>query len=295
MVDDQRDPKERVTILAEQGDILTNERGTFLVLENGTVQRHEAGKRDPDIVRFDQLRLRSVAPVGRTARRSLLRAGALPLGTARPGARRSAHASEQRGRFRAELHNRITAPLYPLAFLVIDVRLSRRAAHDAAEPRHVARRRGRRRSPLLRGVGFVGTLAGAQTRRRCCSFPMSRSRPRSSLGCWGIARGLIIEPPAFITNAINAARSKASARRTASATGAGAMMAGTLARYFGMRFLGAVVAVFVRLVAAGRDGRLHRDAAAHRRHQGRLGAVRRARSRSTACRSSPSASCRSRC
>ena len=33
-------------------------------------------------------------------------------------------------------------------------------------------------------------------------------------------------------------------------------------------------------VGAGRDGRLHRDAAAHRRHQGRLGAVRRARSRS---------------
>ena len=52
MVDDQRDPKERGTIFAERGDLLSNERGIFLLLENGAVHRHEAGKRDPVIVRF---------------------------------------------------------------------------------------------------------------------------------------------------------------------------------------------------------------------------------------------------
>ena len=46
-IDDQRDPKERASILAEQGDIVKNERGLFLVLENGSVQRHETGQRDP--------------------------------------------------------------------------------------------------------------------------------------------------------------------------------------------------------------------------------------------------------
>ncbi len=61
LIDDQRDPKERVTILAEHGDIVKNERGLFLVLENGSVQRHETGQRDPDDRAVRQLRLRSVA------------------------------------------------------------------------------------------------------------------------------------------------------------------------------------------------------------------------------------------
>ena len=52
MVDDQRDPKERGTIFAERGDLLSNERGIFLLLANGAVHRHEAGKQDPVIVRF---------------------------------------------------------------------------------------------------------------------------------------------------------------------------------------------------------------------------------------------------
>ena len=52
-IDDQRNPKERATILAEHGDIVKNERGLFLVLENGSVQRHETGQRDPTVVLFN--------------------------------------------------------------------------------------------------------------------------------------------------------------------------------------------------------------------------------------------------
>ena len=52
-IDDQREPKERATILAEQGDILKNGSSMFLVLERGSVQRHETGQRDPAIVLFD--------------------------------------------------------------------------------------------------------------------------------------------------------------------------------------------------------------------------------------------------
>jgi len=53
LIDDQRDPKERATILAEQGQIVKNERGAFLVLENGSVQRHETGQLDPALVLFN--------------------------------------------------------------------------------------------------------------------------------------------------------------------------------------------------------------------------------------------------
>src|SRR6516165_246511 len=52
VIDDLRDPKERASILAEQGDIIKDQRGLFLVLQDGSVQRHEAGQRDPTLVLF---------------------------------------------------------------------------------------------------------------------------------------------------------------------------------------------------------------------------------------------------
>src|SRR6516162_1027948 len=52
MVDDQRDEKVRMTILAERGDIVMDH-GAYLVLENGTLQQQETGTRDPTIIRFN--------------------------------------------------------------------------------------------------------------------------------------------------------------------------------------------------------------------------------------------------
>ncbi len=53
-VDDRRDPKEHATYLAEQGEIVKNDNGSFLVLEGGSIQRIQAGQRDPRIVTFDR-------------------------------------------------------------------------------------------------------------------------------------------------------------------------------------------------------------------------------------------------
>ncbi|HZD90256.1 MAG TPA: LptF/LptG family permease, partial [Pseudolabrys sp.] len=53
-LDDQRNPKERLTMLAEAGELVDNKNGTFLVLQHGTLQRHEAGERDPAMVTFDR-------------------------------------------------------------------------------------------------------------------------------------------------------------------------------------------------------------------------------------------------
>src|SRR3569623_266474 len=51
-VDDRRDPKERVSIIADHGTVLKNEGGSFLILEDGNLQRFEACKRDPALVAF---------------------------------------------------------------------------------------------------------------------------------------------------------------------------------------------------------------------------------------------------
>src|SRR5437667_12860226 len=49
-VDDRRDPKERVTIVADHGTILKNEHGFYLLLQYGNLVRVDAVKRDPALV-----------------------------------------------------------------------------------------------------------------------------------------------------------------------------------------------------------------------------------------------------
>ena len=59
-VDDRRDPKEHATYLAEQGEIVKNDTARSSCMEGGSIQRVEAGERDPRIVDVRPLRLRSV-------------------------------------------------------------------------------------------------------------------------------------------------------------------------------------------------------------------------------------------
>ena len=47
-------PTQRVTIVAERGEMVKNANGSFLVLENGSIQRHESKQRDPNMIVFDR-------------------------------------------------------------------------------------------------------------------------------------------------------------------------------------------------------------------------------------------------
>ncbi len=53
-IDDTRSPEERVTIVAEYGQIVQRGDNAFLVMRDGNVQRRRAKERDPTIVVFDQ-------------------------------------------------------------------------------------------------------------------------------------------------------------------------------------------------------------------------------------------------
>ena len=201
LIDDQRNPKERVTLVAEKGDIVKNERGAFLILENGNVQRHESGKRDPALVLFDSYGFNlswlsnGVQNVRYTARERYLWEFF-----------DTGHAdqlfADQPNQVRAEFHERITAPLYPLAFIILTY------AYLGA-PRTT--RQSRTMSLLgavgvvaaLRTVGFVGMIAGVHT-PIALVLPYLALAAGSVLGYLAISRGVIIEPPAMITNLVNA-------------------------------------------------------------------------------------------
>src|SRR4029078_12414115 len=53
-VDDRRDPNDRTTVIADRGDLLENQQGTFLVLRNGTVQRQDKAHRYPNVVTLER-------------------------------------------------------------------------------------------------------------------------------------------------------------------------------------------------------------------------------------------------
>lgn len=201
MIDDSRNAKERITVLAEKGSILSSERGTYLVLESGTVQRHVAGQRDPDFIAFREhaFDLSRLTPSMPFIRYSVQERFPWELLYPPPD---DPLFKEQPGNFSAELHNRITAPFYPLAFLVITFAYLG-APRTTRQSRAMSFVSAALAVSVLRGIGFFGTLAGAQ-RPLALLIPYLALAATFVLGFWAIARGIIIEPPAFITTSLTA-------------------------------------------------------------------------------------------
>jgi len=117
-VDDRRDPNEQATYLAERGEIVKNDHGSFLVLEHGSIQRLEAGHPDPRIVTFDRyafdLSKFTSGPlnVNYTVREKYI----WELMWPRPD---DALYVAQPDQYRSELYDRLASPLYPLAFAIL--------------------------------------------------------------------------------------------------------------------------------------------------------------------------------
>jgi lipopolysaccharide export system permease protein len=214
-IDDQRDPKERASILAEQGDIVKNERGLFLVLENGSVQRHETGQRDPALVLFDSygFDLSWLSNSNQSLKYSVRERYLWEL---YDPALTTMTFSDEPDQIRAEFHDRITAPLYPLAFVVMTYAYLG-APRTTRQSRSMSLMGAISVVAALRGLGFVGMIAGVHT-PIALALPYLALMAAFVLGYIAISRGVIIEPPAFIANAITAVMERV-ARRTNSLMG----------------------------------------------------------------------------
>jgi lipopolysaccharide export system permease protein len=116
-IDDSRNAAERTTIVAEYGQIVQRKEGTFLVMRDGNVERRRPKERDPTIVVFEQYafdltRLAPAPEVQIGLREKYIWELLFP----RPN---DVALMNSPGQFRVELHERLIAPLYPLAFGVI--------------------------------------------------------------------------------------------------------------------------------------------------------------------------------
>jgi lipopolysaccharide export system permease protein len=196
-LDDQRNPNERITVLAEFGDLLDNDNGTFLVLQTGVVQRHELKERDPKMVAFDRYAfdLSQFAGGPQAVKYSIRERYLWQLLFPDP---KDPFYIEQPGQFRAELHDRLVAPLYPLAFLAIAFAYlgAPRTTRQSRTLSMVAAIGG---VGLLRLVGFASTVFGA-TVPWMLSLQYVAIVIAFAFGLFIIRRGLILEAPAFLAN-----------------------------------------------------------------------------------------------
>ena len=188
-------------MLAVAGELVDNDRGTFLVLQKGTVQRHEAARRDPAMVTFDRYAfdLSQFAGGPQAIKYSVRERYLWQLLFPSPS---DTSYQKQPGEFRAELYDRLMAPLYPLAFAVI-------AYAYLGAPR--TNRQSRTMSmlgaiswvALLRLIGFVCTVFGA-TMPWLLPLQYVAVAVAFGAGFFVIRRGVILEPPAFVSDGITA-------------------------------------------------------------------------------------------
>jgi lipopolysaccharide export system permease protein len=208
-LDDRRNPKERLSVLSETGELVDNSNGTFLVLQTGVIQRREPSKQEPTMVVFDRYAyyLSQFSGGPQAVKYSIRERYLWQLLFPDP---KDEFYREQPGQFRAELNDRLMAPLYPLAFAVI-------AFAYLGAPRTT--RQSRTMSligavtgvGLVRLIGFAATVFGANT-PWMLALPYIAVIGSFVFGYLVIRRGLILEPPAFLSRWIALATERLTAR-----------------------------------------------------------------------------------
>ncbi|WP_213774700.1 LPS export ABC transporter permease LptF [Bradyrhizobium sp. dw_78] len=199
-VDDRRDPKERVTIVADHGTVLKNADGSFLILEDGNLERFEADKRDPALVAFGRYAfdMSKFSNQGHDISLGVNERYLWELFDPKPD---DPIYMQVPGQFRAALHDRFMAPLYPFAFAALTFAF-------LGTPRTT---RQSRNFSIGASILVVFTL-------RAVGFACSVMAVKSPLavvvqylvlvlgigaGIWIIFTGAVIEPPAGLIEAIN--------------------------------------------------------------------------------------------
>jgi len=194
-VDDQRDPKVHSTYLAEQGEIVKSGKTSFLVLEGGSIQRLEAGQPDPRIVTFDRypfdLSQFASGPqnVVYTVREKYLWELLWP----QPD---DALYAAQPDQYRSELHDRLTAPLYPFAFVILAFAFLG-PPQTTRQSRTLALLGMIGSVSLLRLVGFVSVIVGVRV-PSVLAVQYVAIFGSIAAGLWQISRGRAVEPAASV-------------------------------------------------------------------------------------------------
>ena len=116
-IDDNRNSEEHTTVVAEYGQIVQRPEGAFLVMRDGNIERRRPKERDPTIVVFEQYAF-DLTRLAQTPQ-SVIGLHEMYIWELLFPAPDNEALRTSAGQFRVELHERLLAPIYPLAFGVI--------------------------------------------------------------------------------------------------------------------------------------------------------------------------------
>jgi lipopolysaccharide export system permease protein len=201
-IDDRRDPKERITIIAERGTVLKNDRGSFLILDDGNLQRFEQGRRDPVLVVFDRNAF-DMTRIGSSANTqavtySIRERYLWDLLAPDPN---DPLYKQFPGQFRAEMHERLTSPLYPFAFMALAFAFLG-APRTTRQSRAVSISSAIISLGVLRLIGFALTVLAA-TSIFAAPFQYAMLFATLAFSAWVITKVIVLEPPPAVIDTIN--------------------------------------------------------------------------------------------
>jgi lipopolysaccharide export system permease protein len=199
-IDDRRDPKERVSIIADHGTVLKNGGGSFLILEDGNLERFEAGKRDPALVAFGRYAfdMSKFSNQGRDVTLGIRERYIWELLSPSPD---DPVYQQLPGQFRAELHDRLMSPIYPFAFAALTFAF-------LGAPRTTRQSRNFSIGNSILAV-FGLRMAGFACSVMAVKSPLAplvqylMLAVAIGLSLWIIIWGVVVEPPAALMEAIN--------------------------------------------------------------------------------------------
>jgi lipopolysaccharide export system permease protein len=199
-IDDRRDPKERVSVVADHGNVVKTADGSFLVLKDGNMQRFEAGKRDPALVAFASYAF-DMSQFSKQGHDVTLGIRERYLWELISPPEDDPVYKQLPGQFRAELHDRFLAPIYPFAFAALTF-----AFLGAPRTTRQSRNFSMGGSILavfgLRMAGFACSVMAVKSPvAPVVQYLMLFAAIGASL--WIIIGGIVLEPPPMLIEAIN--------------------------------------------------------------------------------------------
>ncbi|NPU64273.1 LPS export ABC transporter permease LptF [Bradyrhizobium sp. 83012] len=200
LIDDRRDPKERITIIAEKGTVVKNADGSFLVLEDGNLERFEIGKREPAMVAFARYAF-DMSKFSNQGRDVTLGIRERYVWELMAPADDDPIYKQIPGQFRQELHDRFLAPIYPFAFAALTFaflgapRTTRQSRNFSFGSAILA----------VFGVRMAGFACSVMTVKTPIAALIQYLMLFGALGLsiWIIVGGVVVEPPARLMEAIN--------------------------------------------------------------------------------------------
>jgi lipopolysaccharide export system permease protein len=179
--------------------VLKNGNGSYLVLEDGNLERFEAGKRDPTLVAFlryafDMSKFSNQRDVTLGIRERYL----WELLSPDPD---DPIYQQLSGQFRAELHDRFMSPIYPFAFAALTFAFlgpprTTRQSRNFAIGGSIFSVFG------LRMAGFACSVVTVKT-PAAALLQYSMLFAAIAIGLWMILAGVVVDPPAMLIEAIN--------------------------------------------------------------------------------------------